>query len=50
MVMILIMEVSMAEIVVKITEQQKRMFVEAIDLKLASLRRAKNTNKSPALS
>ena len=38
----------MSEFVVKINEQQKRMIVEAIDLKLASIRRAKNTNKSPA--
>lgn len=38
----------MSEFVVKINEQHKRMIVEAIDLKLASVKRARNTNKSPA--
>lgn len=38
----------MSEFVVKINEQHKRMLIEAIDLKLASVKRARNTNKSPA--
>ena len=38
----------MADVMVKITEQHKRMIVEALDLKLASIKRAKNSNKSPA--
>lgn len=38
----------MSEVSVKITDQHKRMLVEAIDLKIASVKRAKNTNRSPA--
>ena len=45
---VVLIEVVMSEFVVKITEQHKRMIVEAIDLKLASIRRACKTNKSPA--